>query len=461
MKTLLYLGLTLATCRLFAQPTNPAWSHLPPDAAAIYHFNLAALTAKIPWYALAAPIPAPQSHTTNRELVSILRRPDNAGVDVRHDLFIIDQPDNGKTTSFLFELVDTARWTAFLRQQDPGLHLITLGGDTCFAGREKMGVAWDSRYAVLTFVRDLPHQPQPGETRKLAISRSLAILKGYDDSSCIREPLFRSGFADDADVHAWTRHGELLSNVMHLVLPPTHLHTLSSLRFEKGRIVLTSTICLPPGADSLYARLIDHPLSAHIAAHLPQTATLGLCSLHFNPALLTDWLSQLQTRGATEELLFDKGLSLESFAHGFQGDFILMASHSDAPHGQLPITLCFAASTLDPPAVTRWTSRLHPSNCTLRDSLLWIGRLPDSTALTADTALMPHLNDPSAPLSGYLDCKTLAIYWKRLPLLAIMDKLTFSAGRLNAAGHIENTFVLTLADPRAYSLQTLWPLLGP
>src|SRR6202000_2971590 len=117
MKTLLYLGLTLAACRLFAQPTNPAWSHLPPDAAAIYDLNLKALTAKIPWYALAAPIPAPQHHTANRELVSILRRPDNAGVDVRHDLFIIVQTDSCKTTSFLLELVDTVRWSAFLKAQ--------------------------------------------------------------------------------------------------------------------------------------------------------------------------------------------------------------------------------------------------------------------------------------------------------------------------------------------------------
>lgn len=42
-----------------------------------------------------------------------------------------------------------------------------------------------------------------------------------------------------------------------------------------------------------------------------------------------------------------------------------------------------------------------------------------------------------------------------------MDKLTLSAGRLNSAGQIINTVELSLADSRAYSLQTLWPLLGP
>ena len=498
MKTLLYLSLTLAACRLFAQPPNPAWRHLPPDAAAIYHFNLAALTDKIPWYALAAPIPAPQHNTNNRELVAILKTPDIAGVDVRHDLFIIQSgtgpKDTAETTSFLFQLADTARWTAFLKKQDPGLHLLTRGADTSsashdkasstvqdkaspvshdpvvYAGRDKMGVAWNNQFVVLTFVHS---QPQTGETRRIAIRRSLAILKGYDDSSRIHDPLFLTGFGNDGDIHAWTRHGELLYAFLNFLLPSNHpfvtratpangpcLHTLSTVRFEKGRITLSSLICLPPGADSIYALLIDHPLSANIATRLPQTATLGLCTFHFNPGLLADLLTELQTRGATEELLFDKGLSLESFVHGFQGDFAVIATHSEAARGPLPLTLSFAASTLDPPAVRQWTNSLHPSGCTLRDSLLWIGRLPDSTQ-SPNIALPARLRDPAIPLSGWLDCKTLSQYWKGLPLLSVMDKLTFTAGRLNATGQIENNFELTLTDSRAYSLQTLWPLLGP
>jgi Domain of unknown function (DUF4836) len=494
MKTLMYLGLTLAACRLFAQSPNPAWRHLPPDAAAIYHFNLVALTGKIPWYALAAPIPTPQRNTDNRELVAILRTPDKAGVDVRRDLFIIQSgrspKDTGETTSFLFELDDTARWTAFLRTQDPGLHLLTQEADTGYAsrdkveyaGREKMGVAWNSQYAVLTFVHGLSHSGQPGETRRLAIHRSLTLLRGYDDSSSIRDPLFLTGFANDADIQAWTRPGQLLYAFLNFLLPTDHplitrstsaagpcLHTLSAVRFEKGRITLSSVICLPSGADSIYARLIDHPLSAHIAARLPQTATLGLCSLHFNPGLVADLLTELQTRGATEELLFDKGLSLESFAHGFQGDFAVIATPSDAAHGPLPFTLSLAASTLDQPAVRQWTNSLHPSGCTLSDSLLWIGPMPDNlqtrnntqTTDHPDTFMLTQLRDPSAPLSGYLDCKTLARYWKGMPLLSVMDKLTFTAGRLNPNGQIENHFELTLTDPSAYSLQTLWPLLGP
>jgi hypothetical protein len=459
MKTLLYLSLTLAACRLFAQTPdapwprllpNPAWRHLPPDAAAIYHFNLAALTDKIPWYALAAPIPAPQRNTNNRELVAILKTPDKAGVDVRHDLFIIQSgpQDSAKTISILLRLADTTRWTTFLRTALPGLHLVTLHGDTCIAGREKMGVAWNNQYAVLTFVHGLPPTTKPGETRRIAIRRSLALLHGYDDSTGIHDPLFFKGFASDADIHAWTRLGPCL-------------HTLSTIRFEKGRILLSSTIGLPPGADSIYARLIDHPLSANIAACLPQTTTIGLCSLHFNPGVLTELLTQLQTRGAAEELLFDKGLSLESFAHGFQGDFAFIATHPDSTREPLPFTLCFAASTLDPPAVRQWTNRLHPSGCTLHDSLLWIGQLPDTAQPTADSTFLKKILDPSAPISGYLDCKTLSHYWKGLPFLSAMDKLTFTAGRLNATGQIENNFVITLADPRAYSLQTLWPLLGP
>ncbi len=253
MKTVLYLSLTLAACRLYAQD-DPAWRHLPPDAAAIYHFNLATLTAKLPWEVLAAPIPAPQQNTSNREFVAILRDSGHAGTDLDHELFIIESGtssgDSGKVISILFPMRDTARWTAFLRRQEPQMLLHALQGDTCYAGHQMMGAAWDSHYAVLSFVCGLPHKPVPGQTRRLAIRRSFAILYGYDDSTCIHDPLFRSGFADDADIHAWTKHGNLGQLLRPLLSPQpdsdTTPRTLTSLRFEKGRILVSSKTTLSP-----------------------------------------------------------------------------------------------------------------------------------------------------------------------------------------------------------------------
>src|SRR5882757_6025416 len=127
MKTLFYLSLTLATCRLCAQSQNPLIRHLPPDACSIYHFNLPVLRTKLSLQQLTERIPLPQKNTYNRELAAILREPGRAGVDTTRDLFLTETKGQGRdslrTMSLLVHLVDSARWAAFLREQVPELHV--------------------------------------------------------------------------------------------------------------------------------------------------------------------------------------------------------------------------------------------------------------------------------------------------------------------------------------------------
>ncbi|HXO75240.1 MAG TPA: hypothetical protein VN824_08405, partial [Puia sp.] len=82
MKTLFYLSLTLATCRLYGQQPanaethspatiaaasaqNPLIRHLPPDACTIYHFNLPVLRTRVSLQQLTERIPLPQKNTYN------------------------------------------------------------------------------------------------------------------------------------------------------------------------------------------------------------------------------------------------------------------------------------------------------------------------------------------------------------------------------------------------------------
>src|ERR1700754_4463087 len=122
MKTLLYLSLTLAACRLSAQP-EPLLRHLPPDACSIYHFNLPVLRTRISLQQLTERIPLPQKNTYNRELAAILREPGRAGVDTTRDFFLTEANGQGRdslrTISLLVHLADSARWAAFLREQVP------------------------------------------------------------------------------------------------------------------------------------------------------------------------------------------------------------------------------------------------------------------------------------------------------------------------------------------------------
>jgi len=390
MKTLLYLSLTLAACRLYAQPPapvttappaaapqkassaevapaqNPLIRHLPPDACGIYHFNLPVLRTRLPLQQLIERIPLPQQNTYNRELAAILREPTRAGVDTTCDIFLTETNAQGRdslqTTSLLVHLTDSALWGAFLREQAPGIHIDTKGS-THYAGQDRMGAAWDKDLAILTFVRSMAQKIPPTGAAPRATRQSQTLLKGFSDSARIHDPLFLAGFSDNADIHAWTDQGQILfllcQQLFHLDHTPAYptltppgcgrVRTLSALWFEKGRVRLKNTLCLPPGADSLYARLTARPLSDDLLSHIPPGKLLAMFNLHFDPAAIPRLLDGLQARGRSEALLFDRGVSLETFERAFQGNFMFVALQPPTPLSPSPLPSPLPSTPPTPP----------------------------------------------------------------------------------------------------------------
>ncbi len=561
MKTLFYLSLTLATCRLYGQPANtegqsiatiatapapnPLIRHLPPDACSIYHFNLPVLRTKLSIQQLTGRIPLPQKNTYNRELAAILREPGRAGVDTTLDVFLTESNGQGRdslrTMSLLVHLADSARWAAFLREQVLG---------------DRLGAAWDKDLAVLTFVSHISRVISPAGITFRAIRQSQRLLQGFDDSTVIRDPLFLAGLADDADIHAWTDQGKILfllvQQLLHLDHTPSYpaltapgcgkVRTFSSLRFEKGRVLLKNTLCLPPGVDSLYARLMSRgadsagsrPFATDLLSQRPSGNLLAMLNLRFDPAAIPALLQGLQARGRSEALLFDKGVSLETFERAFKGDFMLTAwqppvtslssAASDSTGASLlspgsdtthtpkkpPVlprpTLYLTANLRDLSAFWSWTSHLKWLNPTadgtgsgrvsthnpiskhlpayrIKDSLLVIGGSArkvevwfDSAYGLASQAYPPRNTDPAtisrfheSPLSGWIDLRALTISLRQWPssqnnrslltLLSAMDILTFTAGRLNTLGQLENTTELRLVNSGENSLGVLFRLL--
>lgn len=506
MKTLLYLSLTLAACRLSAQslPTAPAAAqslirHLPPDACAIYHFNLKVLQTKIPLQQLTDRIPLPQKNTSNRELAAILREPGRAGVDTTRDLFIAETTDS--TTSLFVYLADSSRWSAFLKEQVPGLRIAS---------------SWNKNIAILTFARKAGR----------AAVRAQKLLTGFPDSIALPDSLF----SDDADIHAWTDQGKLVSlltqHLFHFEKPATYpaltppgcgkVHTLSSLRFEKGRILLKNTLRLPKGIDTLYTRLTNRPLPAFLLSQIPSGAILGQVNIHFDPAAIAPLLDGLQARGRSEALLFDKGVSLETFVHSFSGDFLLTAiqpprdtaaADTSAKKPYPKSSLYLAATLRDLPSFWSWTSHLKWLNPTidpngagrvstrnpiskklpaylLKDSTLvisssakkaaaWWAPRPNSDTLRLsyrDPAFPPRGDTSrfhSCPISGWVDFQALNASLQKRPaqnsanrsLLSALDMLTFTAGYLTPDGQLENITELTLINNEENSLKTIFKLL--
>jgi hypothetical protein len=554
MKTPIFFCLTLAVCRLYAQDTS-LFRHLPPDASSIYQFNLPVLTAKLSWQELSGRIPLPQPNTNNRELAAILREPERAGVDLQRSFYLTETDGTGRDTlhtlSLLVHLADSARWSAFLREQDPGIRLSVDKGGACCARRERMGAAWDSSLAVLTFVR--------ADRAAAAVRHCLDMLRGYTDEGMGRDSLFRTAFADDADIHVWTRYGRLSGLLFRQLFHSEHtpslpllgevgLRTVTEARFSRGRISIKSVTDVPRCLDSLYLRFTTRRTSANLLSSIPAGNILAVFDFHFEPAAIAGLLEGFQSRGRTEALLFDKGLSVETFVHAFKGDVLMlaisppvlppdtMAVHTTVSFATPRPSLYVVTGLRDETAFWSWTSRLkwllppadasgagrvgvrNPLNKYLpayivRDSLLVMSTGPKrasawwtpgggiaatgmgaagggqgirgaeilgegQSVVSAGQSVggarqsiggaVQSVVDAESPLSLWLDLKAIAASLQQrspeknrglLSILKAFDQFSFTAGRLNAAGQLENRLEVTMVDTSANSLRTLFDLL--
>ena len=458
MKTIFFC-LTLATCRLYAQHQDTlALRHLPPDADAIYRFNLPVITSKLSWQELADRIPLPQQNTSARELAAILKEPFRAGVDPGRDIFWTDitapatrfttpglsidrlsiasgtaSPDILHTCSLLLHLVDSNRFTAFLRDLEPGIHISSLDSMSS-AGRNGMGAAWNKSILILSFITPVNPAQSHSHHTTLAIRQSLTMLKGYPDTVRILDPLFLQGFTDDADIDAWTVPGKISSLLLQFLFRldknPDYprlaladgekIHVLTTLRFEKGQVTVKSITPLPPGVPDTWARLIAHPHAGSpqasasdrstvpVAPDSSSPASLALLHLHINPRAIGDLLDSLHARGQTEARLFDKGLSLENFVHAFQGDLTLAVTTPDSI-SVLPDHTPHNILTASPPHTTPDRPSLYAA-IPLQDLTAfwqWMGRLKWLTA------------SPDAQDSGYGNIHT--IVGRHIPAWLVKD----------------------------------------
>jgi hypothetical protein len=451
MRFILFLSLTLTTLRIFPQ-NNPSFRHIPPDATAVFHFNCPVITTRLSWKELTAYIPLPQRNTSARELVAMLKEPVKAGLDTTRDIFLIETSSGALTyISLLIHLSDSTLFSTFLRQQEPGIHIAATPRGSFMARKNSMGAAWDQDLAVLTFVqpairiespntRLLPTAasnrgivPTAGRAQysMLALATSADLFRGFDDSTCIHDPLFLTGFSDNADVHAWTRPGSATALLLRdiLQIDPTTLtarlpiianaftnngngpafHTLTTLRFDTGRIAIRFTTSLPEVLQAILQQLTARPLDTAFAVVAPggsiapgrsNAAPLGLLSFHVDTAALTALLDKSDIRPWIDTQI------------------------AATPHHQPPFR--FAAADIPPDS---------------SGSLLCL-----RIDLKSVAALLRHLDRSAAEKNRTL-----------LHILEALDQLQFNGGRF-VNGQLINDLEIKMAGSSENSLRSLYRL---
>ncbi|HTI10269.1 MAG TPA: DUF4836 family protein [Puia sp.] len=364
MKTLLspfLIVISFLSLQSFAQD-NPLFSHLPPEASSVYHINVPVLASKIPWQDLMTKMPMKPKDDSHQKMMDIMKNPFATGINITKDFFITESGKTGADsvtiTTIIFHLADSAKFVAFMMKQEPGLRYFNFPRGRA-AGKGEVGVAWDKDLAVVTMVKadtgtfyTNPYPPAPkgktapatrkrpaGNYAMLAARKSLAALRGFDNSFYTTDATFKTGFSDDADMHAWAPQGAglamLTKSLMHkspmgtqglgkvMGMQKSNVHILMSLRFEAGRVILKSQAAYPADTMAMYAKLIGKPLNTDLIARLPKGKLLGMINFHLNIGAIGEMLGKGNNKAKVDSMLASKGLTMDDITRAFQGDFLI------------------------------------------------------------------------------------------------------------------------------------------
>jgi len=323
MKKIIFsLSLVLIICGFAQAQPDAIFQHLPPDANTVVRVNLPVMASKVDLPGLLSHLPI------KGEIGHVLKDPASAGIDLHQDVYITmsgTDPDSATYTCIIFHLADSARWASFIRTAFPN----------------GIGSAWNNQLGVLTFVRVLsnPSRPDAGDSVRWymskAVSQSHAVLQGYPGSSFMTNQTFITGLSDDADLTMWStgNNNFMAMSKMMARLPGNygksafasqrHSISINHLRFENGRLLMTSSAILSADTAAVMQKLASRPFNENLAAKLPQGSLLGMASIHLDPSVMLTFVKKFQPQ--LDSMLHNKTHDIARVINAFKGDFLLAA----------------------------------------------------------------------------------------------------------------------------------------
>jgi hypothetical protein len=439
-----------------------------------------------------------------------------AGIDIGKDIFLAistkASPDSPVYTTWIVHLQDSAKFIAFLRNQGPGLRVLTHPGRVRSATKGNMSAAWNKDLAVIVAGSPVGSPDEkPVHNNMLAAKKAMEALAGFGQSFYTSDPVFMTGFSDDADVHVWAEQGQGLTQLIKKLkfIPPAKNptsqvatdklknKTLSSLRFGMGRITLQSHIIPAPGAEADFARFKGRPMNTDLLARIPKGNLLGFLSFSIDLPMIDAALNKAGFRNKVDSQLAKKHLSLDTILNAFKGDFLLAAMEPDQTEAsQKPkVPLYFAATIADLASynsiaakVRQMQDSIKPDSSGQKPGLL--GKMKTATGVK-DNIFVMSLTQPDVdaylgntekrstdfvpaamkenPFGLLIDFKTLADFLghissqpagkdkKMLDILNALDTMIITGGMKNGAA--ETFFELKMTDQGENSLKTLVKLM--
>ena len=532
MKHPLLLTLVL-TCALSTQTRaqastdNPLISHIPTGADKVYHINYISLSGKLDWKTLLAALP---KKPENQQFLSFLSDPASVGIDPRPGVIVAEsnafQLDSPRYTTILIALTDSGKYLSYFMKAGDKSKFHILPGKTRTARQgDKTFFSWNDKLMVITTIKPPvsanPAVPGTDNTTyqfgpkvvASAMHRTIAAQKGFPTSRFLTDAAFREAFADDADVHTWSRSGSglgMMTDAMRLAKAPINAEMLQTMKNMKQiHSQSLTTISFGPGVIRVHNKIIydslqnfsfgSRPLNTDLIDRLPQGNLLGLVTLHIDPA---GYLQMLQTmqggKGmhSVDSMLAKKNLTADDILSAFKGDALVAVLGNKAAPGdtstKLPKPSIFVVLTINDQAkFTKVNNALHltPDNRTeqdtptskpkmlaghtLRDNILVLGSDQqaaddyfDKPGHAGTRLLSPELK--ATPIALAIDVKAISDYVAPSlkpkdqivkVILGLFDQITLAMADLH--GNQNNTTLeIKMTDQQQNSLTTISQLVS-
>ncbi len=522
------LLITLITTFAYAQSPNPLYQHLPPSANHVYSIKIGQILAKGDLVSMLNSMP-PTKDPKAALAINIVKDPSTAGIDLRQDVLIAQTTAGGTgadTVSFievLVQLTDSAKFRTTLNAAVKDLHFHRVPGKAITTMRDKAGLAWNDKLLVITMASTESRTANAGPTHlplsELAVEKSLAALAGFPGAPWLTNQRFLSGFATDADMHAWSTRMDMMSTISKFITKMAaknpamkgkpmpdysnlkkmpHPPVLSTFNFENGRIVLKTTMYNAPEDAAAYQREFDRPFNKDLLARIPNNGLLlGFAAMHINTAALPEIMEKYGTRQMVDSMLGKKGLALNDITAAFGGDFlvaVLADTTAATDTAKKKVNFYFVATLGDPTKIMQLASKLTAGNgattmdstamaamakmkklaekIVVQDNILVISSTREmaqqyfanhdrrSTDLLGENNSMQRITVDLKAVSRFIgqsqSSDPKAMIAARL--LEKLDKIDFSNG-MPDGNNMTMTFQIITAEPSTNSLATLMSIL--
>jgi hypothetical protein len=351
--SLLSLFLTAALSTINAQtPDNPLFRHIPPDATQVFDINVKSLMLKVDWLTVLKQVQG----MGKGDLMSTFAGVSNSGIDLTRDIIVVTKSSLRSDTTYttiLVNITDSAKLTAFLTKQEPGMHTLHLGGkDHVRADATKAYVYNDKLLVLVTRSKPKFASNDPAIIAKLGSAlgrKGLVALHGFDHSPYNTDLAFKNGFADDADIHMWNSASMGIGSIAKLMkmapgasglkdLPNAikQMKTskvISSVSFEPGKIVFHTAKILNGDDSAVLSHYAIHPISDRIISLLPPGNLLGMFAMNIDVNTVSEMLMKVGIGQKLDSMLQKKSkdLTLKDLLHAFKGDVFVLAYAPENP----------------------------------------------------------------------------------------------------------------------------------